>query len=859
MPSIRHPTLTAPHLIPTAENFGLLPKAFAPPASTSAEPPSDIVHVSFRPPQTGANGRRIERFNDFRDDALYTHCAQQIADRMDELSQFASAQCGRQGPGVTQSLQAFKHKLLENALPYLGDALPVIHGPGKRGLDEFCELMRQPTIDASACRVTLQEFASKLDRCGPYIGTSMVRLPLALRLAQGGLHARHAQALEHVTEQTLVSLARAPRPNGSLPAAGLEPHVVHQLRRELGLPGGEIEDRFAHPGLVSSRLIAQGRERLRQELHPSTMAGRLAIDALDELKAGLRNELGADLSMVDPMDAHALPFQRALDALNERYGGIRARSLVQISDEDFTTGRITDDPSLLALDLREQMTRLGLAPPARQEPIASWAEADGHTDLCHVEDRIFFHSHRSRGRPDPELSSLSLAGLARVPDRPRHLQHPEPWRASLAESVVESMPAQALSRLPLKWLLTEPLILRFLDRLPPATREQWLAREDLPANVRACATRWRALERERQEGEWISTFKVALRDNDPIRLSEVTQQLLRNCPKHLAALLESGILDKPLSRGESVSAEVLLGALHMLAQDGILERDSYKRILRRALTDEALTHEPTRTSWLHAVKAAEKDRLLSAEDAPDPILRPGRYGVPSSHWIRSPLPSGALRGWASLVSKAASLGILERGRVLREFWAAKPHETRGDILSNEPWRLAELMTGWLEAARDGTLNGAALMDLMTSGGAMDDLLLRAPRDKTLAAFMDVAIVATREKLLSPKQFLQLVAPGDPARLPATWAAVGQLGHGENAAFYLRKLVVAAVTGVLPVETFTAMLTGKDKHQRRAIAGAGKGATTLLVETIDDLRVNQLLTPAQARRLHEQILKAVRLR
>jgi hypothetical protein len=716
IPAIPFPTLSD-HPLPDAHHYGLLPKAFELPAARSTPSCEDKAPVSFRPPQTGEHGCAIHSFAEFRADPLFSRSQQEILGRLDELASTARGWRTRNGDETVDKLQRFRHTLQRGIDPLLGPALPVIHGAGKRGLDEFCALMREAAIDERAKRCALIELATELVGCGPRMGSGLSRAPETLLLAQGGLHAEMFRRTQEIIDQSLKQAYCELGGHGE----AMESHAVLQLRRELGLPGGELEDLFATRQCVSHAMIARARRLVEDRIAPAALAYQMAVDVLQELRATICQTHGDDLTHFDPMGEHAKAVGFDVNDLNLRYGGIRLASVVVPRDEDCTSGALATDPSLVALDLLEKMAQSGLAPEPRIHPIVTWTHDGGETSLSHVDSGIFFLEHRSSSRRDAERAPLTLDCLARLPtpgapmatERLRAPGQPlDPWRERLAAMLIDALPRDKLVDFPREWLTNDTLttaLLTRMTRMTPSQRDVWIAKGPLPEAMANVVAGMVEPAPEDREQALIRNLRQALTAPDAGPLSAALQQF-HDRPALLAELLRSqdpstlNALRRVMSKGDEPCTALLVSAVNVLAGEQHLTPPTEKRLLRDAMVDTALMHPNVFPAWLLAVDAAVKGGRMSARAAFKIVTRRplGNY------------PAGAMRGWVVLVSQARRLGVIDRDLGLNILRTSHPDASvRGssDFRQNRSGR-RELLDGYVEAAQGGDISPAELQGLL---------------------------------------------------------------------------------------------------------------------------------------------------
>jgi hypothetical protein len=120
----------------------------------------------------------------------------------------------------------------------------------------------------------------------------------------------------------------------------------------------------------------------------------------------------------------------------------------------------------------------------------------------------------------------------------------------------------------------------------------------------------------------------------------------------------------------------------------------------------------------------------------------------------------------------------------------------------------------------------------------------------LASFMEVCLAAVKRQVLSPGDYLALVNPRGLAvpLLTSLCPPVRQAGLDV----YLRQLVSASEEGVLPLESLHRLLLARSNGNQPDIAGVSEGAKRLLLRTVDDLQVKQLIDARQADQWKQEI-------
>ena len=871
------PTSSVPALDPEA--FDLLPKAFTPPASPSPQP-CPGSGVSFLPDQRTAEGKLIKRFEDFRADPLFDECRREAGERLEELRLLSQQLGGRCDDRTDVLLSRVQRQLDLDGGRHFGVALPVVLGEGKRGLDEFCALMRQDTFDRGARRTALDNFVDELGACGPRAGLAMMRAPGLLRLAQGGLHAAFHQTVEHIVEQTLLQVWRDQDALRTHPLGhGMEPHGVQRLRTELGLPGGQDEDAYAGKGAVTPFMVANARSRLADQLDPAALAARLAADATSRLHSALRRDFAGDLDVIDPMQAeHGEIVQRQLDETNTRFGGIRFASIVAPRDADGDSCRITRDPTLIALDLMYRMSEMALCRPPVIRQIQRWMDDGGVVSLSHVRNQLFFIQHHGLGLPEPERSPVRIADLARLPEPGTAADFQTsaigPWRERLAATVIAAASIDELMAFPREWVMDRSVATALLERLNPGERKAWLAARPLPAAAAAeIASISASLDEKQLKADAAARLRrlsAAFDKGDLASLDQAVQEMRTHDPAGLAKFLEKLLpgtepLCAPatwaMARGESGKAELLLRTALELTQSQQLPEYRFEVLMTGALRPELFDEQASTQAWLTIASEARAAGLLGREKVREALAVKSTKGGSIELWSQDPGKAHRLTCWAELVGRAASQGLMD-GHHAAEMLRGHPDRLPlPDALRNAqlPDAVAALLSGYVQAARHGGLPPGSLTALLRGDNLMPPYTflataVTADKIRDVKAFMSVAFVALQRKALPLEDYLQLVRDGAPGRpLLRTLCAKTP----EMLGTYLDQLFIAAASGALPAKAVKKLLLARDVNRVPAIAGASVAHLARLHALVDDLRSEHRLSGWEAWRLKSAVSSAAR--
>ncbi|ANH68681.1 hypothetical protein ABE85_15880 [Mitsuaria sp. 7] len=357
--------------------------------------------------------------------------------------------------------------------------------------------------------------------------------------------------------------------------------------------------------------------------------------------------------------------------------------------------------------------------------------------------------------------------------------------------------------------------------------------------------------------------------SDPVLL---LQESLRECRRHpalLALLLRlspaEGIpnpLRQAMSAGDPTSAGMLLSVVQRLAEEQYLTPEQERRLLIDAMDDAALVHPDLFDAWLLSVDAAAKAGRMAMKQAFKVITRRGHDSTDALQWVRGGCKAGALRGWVGLVSRACRLGVIERDiglRILRAPGADTSFLDSSQFRENRAG-MRELLEGYVDAAGQGDIDHAELMDLLREvAAALSPLWQRArshaDAHEHLASFMDAAFTAAVRKTLSPDDYLTLIAPRE--RTVPLLTSLCEPLRQEGLKVYLKRLVIASAGGVLPVESLRALLLARSDCRRADIAGVSATAKQRLLETVDHLLDCQSIDTAEAARLSQEIAEAIR--
>jgi hypothetical protein len=878
--------------------YGFLPEAFSRPAAAPSELASKPGGVSFQPPQSGAGGRPIHTFADFLNDPLFDRSTQEIVARLDELARLAADHPAQRS--VAPTFRRFRDRLLRENGRYFDAALPALHGGGKRGLAEFCAMLKNESIDGDVRRTAVRELAAELDACAPRAGLALMRAPMALRMAQGGLHAELHQRIERNTEQALLQAWREAAKFGRWTTkwtTDMEPHGIQQLRRELELPGAADEDFIANARLIPRWLVPHARRRVEDLVDPVILAGQMAVDFMAELQVALRKSFKGDLGTIDPMrHKHLLCVQRELDGLNTRYGGVRMTSISQARDDDFTRSALVSDPALIALDLMREMHRRHLCPAPVIEPLVRWGSSTDAAVLSHVGGRIFFVEHPVPGLPDAERRPAAIADLARMaaPDStdPQASANGD-WRASLVSHLIAAAPHDELASFPASWIDNQKNATALLRRLGPEGRRSWLARGPLPEPSNTLVQQARptveqeetrlaadkAAREARRAGDLAAAqIHRALESGDSDSL-DAALRALGPFPKRLAALLQTqsqGIgrpLHHVLASGHAASAALLIRAMEQLRVERHLSAREYATLLTGASSLPALAHPAALDVWLERMAKDVRAGWLDRSVAIKALTPSTRYGLGVSLWAHDSGAPECLRQWTDLVIRSARLGLVpsdEAVDILRG-WKDETQPTgrqsspllRQLLRQGRHEAMAALLDGYAEAGRQGVVTGPGLMRLLQAKSDRNDVSLlqlaaeqsvnAQESDRVVQAFMSAALVARQRGALSSAEYLRLISEGDGGA--TVLRSLCAQPYPQRLGVYLKGLMSAAQSGVIPVADLTALLTATGADKTPVVAPSSEAHTTLMREWVQDLEALQAIDGKTARKLAAEITSA----
>lgn len=217
------------------------------------------------------------------------------------------------------------------------------------------------------CQVLLR--IEGLDEC-PQRKTSELK-DAALRLAglAGGLGDSVWSAFSIVARAHLRDLLRG---EARLARHDLStPHALDPFAAALRLPGfslgSELTDTFIVDVRAHEHEIKRCADALAQRLDMTTIAEKLADDCLTEVGQQLDAELeGVALALCeDP--GHWPLLKRTLQAFVPRFGDLHVHQVAALDDDGGITGGLTDDPRLLAIGIRHNMTEQRIAPPPLEQ------------------------------------------------------------------------------------------------------------------------------------------------------------------------------------------------------------------------------------------------------------------------------------------------------------------------------------------------------------------------------------------------------------------------------------------------------------------------------------------------------------
>ncbi|MBB3197055.1 hypothetical protein [Roseateles terrae] len=455
-----------------------LPPQLAPPVPPKA-------WVSYHP--MDADGPAS--FREFRASPAFGQALQQFLDRIADCEAFTRTHFSpREASVMLEYFHTFRTRLTDgNGEPHFGDALPQLYSRGKLHFDRFCLRLAQDDLDLPQRKTVLRELAFHLRACRAQ-GPAFEEAARRLDRKPGGLQGEFHELLMMHTDALLREVINRPAPGLVLSPAqaqdrlqhlhSMEVHMVNRLRLELGLPGGDRNDRFVlADSLVTPSQIEASRRLLHQQLRPAALARELAGRYMEQLREMLPVALrapDADLS------EHTGEIDRAQQRMEATFGKVALDHLLEYDIKTERTGWL-QDLSLVAYDLLGSLERQGLIVPQPRGSLMRGSTGNAYWELMQVDWRLFLTEEYERldgpRRQTAVQLSHALGWLDQMP-----AMNPVP---ALVDAVLASSRKEDLLYLPRTWLMDESRCAAFCRRLGEDTLVQWLERNpDLSDRLR---------------------------------------------------------------------------------------------------------------------------------------------------------------------------------------------------------------------------------------------------------------------------------------------------------------------------------------------------------------------------------------
>jgi hypothetical protein len=249
---------------------------------------------------------------DFCRSEAYAQYRQEVVATLNFLAAFVKKNdpCQIVAERVRKNLGTFFHRRFNHPMDYR-DRLELIDSVGKRLLDEFHVMVRNPAIGAATRVTAVVELAYGLTECADAVMSNLAGAVCSLAKASGGFHGKLWQLKEQVASNALRNLVAARFES----QCGYERYEIHyfntawnEIADEFGLQ--KSPDQFRMDGVVNQAFRQDCVRALRNALTPIKLASLMADACVSRFMQALDIGPAATLRMDD-----AALYQRCIDAL----------------------------------------------------------------------------------------------------------------------------------------------------------------------------------------------------------------------------------------------------------------------------------------------------------------------------------------------------------------------------------------------------------------------------------------------------------------------------------------------------------------------------------------------------------------
>ncbi|WP_343632525.1 hypothetical protein [Roseateles sp.] len=236
----------------------------------------------------------------------------------------------------------------------------------KMPLEALAEMIDDPGIKLAHKCLAL-EGVSGLDLCLERVRDELRKAALTMGAHAGGLRREVSAAFAPLVTAHLQDLLRAePRMQYQDVTT---PHVLAPFLRALRIPGmcpaDAPQDRFAVDLRLHADIVKRCAAGLERKLDPMVLADGLADQCLIDLRADLAASLNGETLDFFNGEGHFEKLERVVRDLSQRYGPLNPYSACELNEDAYPCG-LAGDARLLAVDIRNNMTKKKLAPAPEQ-------------------------------------------------------------------------------------------------------------------------------------------------------------------------------------------------------------------------------------------------------------------------------------------------------------------------------------------------------------------------------------------------------------------------------------------------------------------------------------------------------------
>ncbi|WAC72906.1 hypothetical protein OU995_25905 [Roseateles sp. SL47] len=454
---------------PMAERMSALygPAAFEP--LPPAQAPTAPDHwLSFQPTSDDVQKDLTTFLRSTQFQQVHDQCLERLRDCETFATQHGSA---KEGQRITDAFATLRGLLTpQGCARWPTNRLAEFYGPGKRALDQLCLHLRRQPLDLHHARAVLQDLAHDLCHCNPALAIAQAEGALAQDL--GGLRGEFAAVRDLRTDAVLRDLYEEFVADELPELRILERTVAAWIRRELKIPTPpsslalyplDVED----APRVDASLNTIG-DLIMDNLKPAVLALDLAERFQGAFMAHLSGAASAAVS--HDLNHHMPELRRVHGELSRQYPGVGLHSVLE-SDLSTDQVRLRSDASLIAVDLLQSLTALGITRPRRPTQLWEGTTRDSQWSLQALDDQLFYISERIKGQSDAWRTSV----------QPKHLHDqglshlPSMTERQLTHTTLRAARPEDLPAFPARFLKGEDTAHLLLARMDGETERLWLA------------------------------------------------------------------------------------------------------------------------------------------------------------------------------------------------------------------------------------------------------------------------------------------------------------------------------------------------------------------------------------------------